>query len=168
MRCYECGADNRETAKFCDSCGASLSAEAPSIIAKRPAPVTGERRYLTVLFCDLVNSTGIATQLDPEEWRETIAGYHRVAGEAIERFGGYVAQYQGDGVMAYFGWPEAHDNNAERAARAGLAIIDDIANMGQRPAYAKSMYPLDGSTALEYTAFHEQGQSQQSSPMRIV
>ena len=100
MRCSKCGADNREVAKFCDSCGASLSAEASVIVAKRPAPVTGERRYLTVLFCDLVNSTAIATPLDPEEWRELIAEYHRVAAEAIERFGGYVAQYQGDGVVA--------------------------------------------------------------------
>jgi class 3 adenylate cyclase/tetratricopeptide (TPR) repeat protein len=99
--------------------------------------VTGERRYLTVLFCDLVNSTAIATQLDPEEWRELIAEYHRVAAEAIERFGGYVAQYQGDGVLAYFGWPQAHDNNAERAARAGLSIIGEIAKLSQIPASAK-------------------------------
>jgi class 3 adenylate cyclase len=63
MRCSRCGADNRDVAKFCDSCGASLSVESPAIVAKRPAAVTGERRYLTVLFCDLVNSTAIATQL---------------------------------------------------------------------------------------------------------
>src|SRR5437763_13519104 len=128
MRCSQCGADNRETAKFCDSCGASLVAQPPEIVTKsaRPVSVTGERRHLTVLFCDLVNSTSIAAQLDPEEWREVIADYHRSATEAIERFSGYIAQYLGDGVMAYFGWPEAHENDAERAARAGLAILESI------------------------------------------
>ena len=80
------------------------------------------RRHLTVLFCDLVGSTAIATQLDPEEWREIVASYHRAATEATTQFGGHVAQYLGDGVMAYFGWPEAHDNDAERAA----AILESI------------------------------------------
>jgi len=92
--------------------------------------VAGERRHLTVLFCDLVGSTAIAAQLDPEEWRETVSEYHRTAAEAITRFGGHVVKYLGDGVMALFGWPEAHDNDAERAARAGLAIIDAIAKLG--------------------------------------
>jgi class 3 adenylate cyclase len=71
-----------------------------------------------VFFCDLVGSTEVASHLDPEEWREVVAGYHRVAAQAIERFGGHVAQYLGDGVMAFFGYPEAHDNDGERAARA--------------------------------------------------
>jgi class 3 adenylate cyclase/predicted ATPase len=79
-----------------------------------------------VLFCDLVGSTEIAARLDPEEWREVVTGYHRAATEAITRFGGYVAQYLRDGVMAYFGWPEAHDNDGERAARAGLAILEGV------------------------------------------
>src|SRR5689334_5080012 len=82
----------------------------------RPRTLSGERRHLTVLFCDLVNSTRITTQLDPEEWREVIANYHRAASHAIERFGGHVAQYLGDGVIAYFGWPNAHENDAERLA----------------------------------------------------
>jgi class 3 adenylate cyclase len=93
----------------------------------------GERRHLTVLFCDLVGSTEIASHLDPEDWREIVAGYHRAAAEAIERFGGSVAQYLGDGVMAYFGYPEAHDNDAERATRAGLAILDAISEFNERP-----------------------------------
>ena len=86
----------------------------------------GERRHLTVLFCDLVGSTSIAAQLDPEEWREMVSAYHRAAAEAITRYGGHVAKYLGDGVMAYFGWPEAHENDAERAARAGLAILEEM------------------------------------------
>jgi len=99
--------------------------------------VLGERRHLTVLFCDLVGSTAIAARLDPEQWRETVAGYHRVAAEAITRFDGHVAKYLGDGVMAYFGWPAAHDYDAERAARAGLAILDGIAQLNQQPGHAK-------------------------------
>jgi hypothetical protein len=80
---------------------------------------SGELRHLTVMFCDLVGSTEIASRLDPEEWREILASYHSAVTEPISRFGGH-AQYLSAGVMTYFGWPEAHDNNAERAARAGF------------------------------------------------
>ncbi|MGA8569485.1 MAG: AAA family ATPase, partial [Candidatus Binataceae bacterium] len=100
-------------------------------------PLTGERRHLTVLFCDLVNSTGLAAQLDPEEWREIVGEYHRAAAQAIERFGGHVAQYLGDGVMAFFGYPEAHDNDGERAARAGLAILYAISKLKEHPTHPK-------------------------------
>jgi len=133
-RCPQCGAENAPAAKFCGDCGAALSAQVQPPVAET-APVqpqdTGERRHLTVLFCDLVGSTGIAAQLDPEEWRETVAGYQRAVAEAITRFGGHVAKYLGDGVMAFFGYPEAHDNDAERAARAGLAMIDAIVKLNQ-------------------------------------
>ena len=99
--------------------------------------MAGERRHLTVLFCDLVGSTAIAAQLDPEEWRETVAGYHRIATEAITRFDGHVAKYLGDGVMAYFGYPQAHDNDAERAARSGLVSLGAIAKLDEGPAQPK-------------------------------
>jgi len=92
----------------------------------------GERRYLTVLFCDLVGSTEIAARLDPEEWRETVAAYHSAAAEAVTRYGGHVAKYLGDGVMAFFGYPEAHDNDAERAARAGLEMLDAISKLNEQ------------------------------------
>jgi class 3 adenylate cyclase len=159
VRCSKCGSDNREGRKFCTNCGASLVpccpkcgaaiqtgekfcgecgtalGDAPAPKAENTIPVavsaTGERRHLTVLFCDLVGSTEIAAQLDPEEWRELVAGYHRAAAEAITRFGGHVARYLGDGVMAYFGWPEAHDNDGERAARAGLAILESVSKLNQ-------------------------------------
>jgi len=75
----------------------------------------------------------IAAQLDPEEWRETVSSYHRAAAEAITRFGGHVAKHLGDGVMAYFGYPEAQ-NDAERAASAGLAIVDVISKLNQHSA----------------------------------
>src|SRR5580692_6095582 len=144
-RCFECGFDNPPRAKFCGRCGASLTESASRLAATSAhtdaasgvsAP-TGERRHLTVLFCDLVGSTAISAQLDPEEWRETLAGFHRVAAAAITRFNGHVAKYLGDGVMAYFGWPAAHDNDAERAGRAGLAILDAIANLNEQPGPVK-------------------------------
>jgi class 3 adenylate cyclase len=111
---------------------AALKAETES----RDRGLAGERRHLSVLFCDLVGSTEIAARLDPEEWRETVAGYQRAASGAITRYGGHVAKYLGDGVMAFFGYPEAHDNDAERAARAGLAILDAISRL-DRPEHAK-------------------------------
>src|SRR6266851_2395946 len=133
-RCSQCANENAPESKFCSQCGTQLDATAPTRDEAQPRNVglTGERRHLTVLFCDLVGSTEIAARLDPEEWRETVAAYHRAAADAITRFGGYVAQYLGDGVMAYFGWPEAHDNDAERAARAGLAILDAIAKLNEQ------------------------------------
>jgi class 3 adenylate cyclase len=90
-----------------------------------------------VLFCDLVGSTEIASHLDSEQWREIVGEYHRAAAQAIERFGGYVAQYLGDGVMACFGYPEAHDNDGERTARAGLAILDAISKLNEQAARPK-------------------------------
>jgi class 3 adenylate cyclase len=137
-RCQKCGFENPSEARFCAQCAAPLDAAAPIRPVTEPHhPLTGERRHLTVLFCDLVNSTTIAAQLDPEEWREIVAGYHHAAAQAIERFGGHVAQYLGDGVMAFFGYPEAHDNDAERAARAGLAMLDAISRLNEHPTHPK-------------------------------
>ena len=133
-RCQRCGFENPSEARFCAQCAAHLGAVGLSAEAGPRHSLTGERRHLTVLFCDLVGSTEIASHLDPEEWREIVAGYHHAAAQAIERLGGCVAQYLGDGVMAYFGWPEAHDNDAERAARAGLAILEAITRLNEHPA----------------------------------
>ena len=127
MRCLNCGSENPAGKRFCGDCAAPLNNGPPTQRAG-----VGERRYLTVLFCDLVGSTSLASRLDPEEWREIVADYHRAAADAIERFGGHVAQYLGDGVMAYFGWPKAYDNNAERAVRAGLGILDAISKLNEQ------------------------------------
>jgi class 3 adenylate cyclase len=79
-----------------------------------------------VLFCDLVGSTELSAQLDPEDLREVVRAYQGAAAGAVERFSGHVAQYLGDGILAYFGYPQAHDDDAERALRAGLAAIDGV------------------------------------------
>ncbi|MBL8692149.1 MAG: AAA family ATPase [Rhodospirillaceae bacterium] len=91
-----------------------------------PAPVGGERRQVTLMFCDLVGSTSLSTRLDPEDLREIIGTYHRTCARLVESHGGYVAKYMGDGVLAYFGYPHAHENDAERAVQAGLAIAADV------------------------------------------
>jgi class 3 adenylate cyclase/predicted ATPase len=102
-----------------------------SRVQKGPAPPpsaaaphdTAERRQVTVLFSDLVGSTALSARMDPEDLRELISAYHKCVTEAVRRFGGFVAQYLGDGVLVYFGYPEAHEDDAERAVRAGLELI---------------------------------------------
>src|SRR5207253_5780962 len=85
-----------------------------------------EHRQLTVMFCDLVGSTALSARLDPEDLREVIGAYHAAVAEVIDRFDGFVAKYMGDGVLAYFGYPRAHEDDAERAVRAGLAAVEAV------------------------------------------
>jgi class 3 adenylate cyclase/ribosomal protein L40E len=130
-RCTKCNAENSPTARFCGECGTPLgAATTPSTPKVRPPEIleaaAGERRHLTVRFCDLVNSTEIAAHLDPEEWHKIAAQYQREAAEAVTRLGGHVAKYLGDGLVVYFGYPQAHEDDAERAVRGGLAIVDAI------------------------------------------
>ncbi|HEY2486368.1 MAG TPA: zinc ribbon domain-containing protein, partial [Candidatus Binataceae bacterium] len=148
-RCPRCGADNPAGKRFCGDCGAALVAaggsapppspsrpaseiRAPTVRGGAAASDDGERRHLTVLFSDLVGSTEIAAQLDAEDWREIAAHYQRTAAAAVTRLGGHVAKYLGDGLMVYFGWPQAHEDDAERAVRAGLAVVDEVAALNGR------------------------------------
>jgi class 3 adenylate cyclase/tetratricopeptide (TPR) repeat protein len=134
LACASCGHSNAAGSRFCAQCGAKLgepaSAAAPP--PPKPAPVArraaagAERRQLTVMFCDLVGSTALSTKLDPEDLREVIAAYHKCAAEMAARFSGFVAKYMGDGVLIYFGYPEAHEADAENAIRAALAIIEKV------------------------------------------
>ena len=101
----------------------AVAAAAPA--APRPLD-TAERRQLTVMFCDLVGSTALSARLDPEDLREIIGAYQRCCAELITRAGGFVAKYMGDGVLAYFGYPQAHEDDAERAVRAGLALVEAV------------------------------------------
>jgi class 3 adenylate cyclase len=92
-------------------------------------PSTAERRQLTVLFADLVGSTELAARLDPEDLHEVIGAYHRAVAEIVAGFDGFVAKYMGDGILVYFGYPQAHEDDAERAIRAGLGLIDAVGRL---------------------------------------
>jgi class 3 adenylate cyclase/tetratricopeptide (TPR) repeat protein len=91
-----------------------------------PLTEEAERRQLTVMFCDLVDSTGLAAERDPEDLREVIQAYQQTCAEVIQQFDGHIAQYLGDGLLVYFGYPQAHEDDAQRAVRAGLGIVDAL------------------------------------------
>jgi class 3 adenylate cyclase/predicted ATPase len=99
--------------------------------AKTHAP-DAERRQLTVLFCDLVDSTVLASQLDPEDWRAVVRAYQNTCAKVIQRFDGHIAQYLGDGLLVYFGYPQAHEDDAQRAVRAGLGMVEAMAQLNAR------------------------------------
>jgi class 3 adenylate cyclase len=115
---------------------AALGAAVPAAAAMAAAPdalarAEAERRQLTVMFCDLVGSTPLSARLDPEDLRGIIGTYHRCVAETVEGFGGFVARHMGDGVLIYFGYPQAHENDAERATRCGLALVDRVPQLNQ-------------------------------------
>jgi len=97
-----------------------------------PSTPEAERRQLTVLFCDLVDSTVLASQLDPEELREVVRAYQDTCAKVIARFDGHIAQYLGDGLLVYFGYPMAHEDDAQRAVRAGLGMIEALGQLTTR------------------------------------
>jgi class 3 adenylate cyclase/predicted ATPase len=112
---------------------AALRSNAPPVAAwVAPAGAVSadaERRQLTVMFCDLVDSTALSARLDPEDLREVIAAYHRAVADVVAGFDGFVSRYMGDGVLVYFGYPQAHEDDAERAVRAGLGAIDAVGRL---------------------------------------
>src|SRR5213596_248526 len=96
-----------------------------------PSP-DAERRQLTVMFCDLVDSTPLASQLDPEDWREVVRAYQETATAVIQRFDGHIAQYLGDGLLVYFGYPHAHEDEAQRAVQASLELVEAMEPLNTR------------------------------------
>jgi class 3 adenylate cyclase/tetratricopeptide (TPR) repeat protein/ABC-type thiamine transport system ATPase subunit len=146
VSCAACGASNAPRNRFCGDCGAALAAApmpgptATSAIAQ-PAPASeaagstakasltpdAERRQLTVMFCDLVDSSALANRLDPEDLQRLIRIYHAAVAAAVAPFEGHVAQLLGDGVLVYFGYPRAHEDDASRAVRAALAVLPAVA-----------------------------------------
>jgi class 3 adenylate cyclase len=111
----------------------ALAAQTP-VLDGTPANAS-ERRQLTVMFCDLVGSTALSARLDPEDLREIIGVYHRCCANLVARNGGFVAKYMGDGLLAYFGYPQAHEHDAERAVRAGLALVEHFRSSRQPPGF---------------------------------
>ncbi|MBI3245444.1 MAG: AAA family ATPase [Deltaproteobacteria bacterium] len=127
-RCPNCGFENPPGFKFCGECGTVLTGKAkdagPQTDRQRDTrPDAAERRQLTVMFCDLVGSTALSAQLDPEELREVIGVYQQTCAAVIQQYDGHIAQYLGDGLLVYFGYPTAHEDDAQRAVRAGLEIV---------------------------------------------
>ncbi|MBV8522772.1 MAG: zinc ribbon domain-containing protein, partial [Acetobacteraceae bacterium] len=118
--CSRCGAVAAPGAQFCAQCGSFLEG------ASVPPPSSAERRQITVMFCDLAGSTALAARLDPEDMRDILAGYRRCVAEAVAHYHGFVAKYMGDGVLAYFGYPQGHEDDAERAVRASIATVGAI------------------------------------------
>ena len=113
---------------------ASRDKEAPKLAVVTAASAalqdTAERRQVTVMFSDLVGSTALSARMDPEDLREVISAYQKCVAETVQRFGGFVAKYMGDGVLVYFGYPQAHEDDAERAVRSGLALIEAVGKLG--------------------------------------
>ncbi|MEJ2184629.1 MAG: adenylate/guanylate cyclase domain-containing protein [Gemmatimonadota bacterium] len=113
--CPTCSSENPDGSRFCNSCGAALES---------PRPVEGERKFATVLFADVVHSTAMAEELGPEDWAAVMNGAFTFMNGAVDRFGGTVARLMGDAVLAFFGAPVAHEDDPERAVRAGLAMVE--------------------------------------------
>jgi class 3 adenylate cyclase/predicted ATPase len=153
--CPNCGSKLPAGFKFCNKCGHNLS-ELPKAPPKddsappgamptsatsdiqeaAPASETrapeAQRRQLTVMFCDLVGSTELSAQLDPEDLREVVRSYQKTAADVIQNFDGYIAQYLGDGLLVYFGYPQAHEDDAHRAVRAALGIVEAMGTLNTR------------------------------------
>ena len=111
--------------------GKTLSVDAATTSSAPSAPPEdrAERRQVTVMFSDLVGSTALSARMDPEDLREVISGYQKCVADTVQRFGGFVAKYMGDGVLIYFGYPQAHEDDAERAVRAGLELVAAVSDL---------------------------------------
>jgi class 3 adenylate cyclase/predicted ATPase len=127
-RCASCGSVVPSDARFCPDCGTPVTASMP--VPARPAATdehgpepSVERRHITFMFCDIVGSTGLAHGLDPEDLRDVLAEYHAICSQVVARYEGTIAQYHGDGVLVYFGYPMAHEDDARRGVQAGLEIL---------------------------------------------
>src|SRR5215510_2446787 len=147
--CSQCGFENPPRFKFCGTCGTSLTGQTrtPSppqgqptpqaaISAPEPRSPDAERRQLTVMFIDIVNSTTLSSQLDPEDYRDMVRAYQQVCTDIIQRYEGHTAQLLGDGLLVYFGYPQAHEDDAQRAVRTGLGILAAMDDLHMRLPHA--------------------------------
>ena len=155
ITCPKCGSTHPPDSNFCNKCGHDLSKpkEAPPIddselphaiptaatrdiqetaLAVEARAPDAERRQLTVMFCDLVGSTNLSTRLDPEDLREVVHAYQETAADVIRGFEGHIAQYLGDGLLVYFGYPQAHEDDAHRAVRSALGIVEAMGTLNSR------------------------------------
>src|SRR5262245_13832943 len=188
-RCPGCGTENPPQAKFCAECATPLTVEVPTPKAQLPRLEESgvqkglesrsrglesrqdgaERRQLTVMFCDLVGSTALSTQLDPEELREVVRAYQGLCATMISRFEGHLAKYIGDGLLVYFGYPAAHEDDAQRAVRAGLGIAGAIPDL-PLPPNVRLRQPLQVRIGIHtgLVVAGEMGTVEQPEPLAIV
>jgi TOMM system kinase/cyclase fusion protein len=178
MRCISCGFDNPDGMNFCGKCATSLGPGCPNCGFRNPAgfdycgkcaaPISqskeaqlptketptpdAERRQITVMFCDVVGSTALSEKLDPEDMQQLMQEYQEACAKVIKRFEGYIAKYLGDGILVYFGYPKAHEDDAQRAVRAGLEIVRDVEAMS----YASSAQHSTHTTHESPVRFHLQ------------
>src|SRR5947207_12825240 len=151
--CPTCGQDNPERARFCWSCGAAI-AEAPRSAAE-------ERKVVSVLFCDLVGFTAASERADPEDVRARLRPYHARVRSEIERYGGTVEKFVGDAVMAVFGAPVAHEDDAERAVHAGLRLLEAIEDLNSSQPILELRVRIGintGETVVDRSARPERGE----------
>ena len=154
--CPNCGAQNPAEAKFCGECGTTLTTSeaasgSPAAVAANQAnaaPPTAERRLVTVLFADLVGSTTLAENEDPEDTREFLTTYFDLARTIVERYGGTIEKFIGDAVMAVWGTPTTHEDDAERAVRAALEIVDGVPGLGDGRGVQARAGVLTGQAAV--------------------
>ncbi len=146
--CSRCANPNPPAYRFCSECGFALTppnrdvGATPEVKAPSPAEAVArpgssptpeaERRQLTVMFCDLVGSTPLAERFDPEDLRDVIRAYQKVCADVVQKYGGYIAKYIGDGILIYFGFPEAHEDDAQRAVHTGLDIVAGMSVLNAR------------------------------------
>lgn len=148
IACSECGASNNSNNNYCDNCGQPLpivcsacdfknTADAKfcgacgCALGKNNTDSSGERRQLTVMFCDLVGSSELAEEFDPEEMRDLLRAYQKCVSDVAQQFGGHIAKYIGDGVLIYFGHPNAHEDDAQRSVLTGLGILDGMTSLNK-------------------------------------
>jgi class 3 adenylate cyclase/predicted ATPase len=148
LRCGGCGAENAPTSIFCGDCGATLSRPERSAAGDQASGLGAERRQLTLMFCDIVGSTALSVTLDPEDLRDIIAAYHRCCADIVGRYRGMIARFMGDGALAYFGYPQAHEDDAECAVRAGLALIEAMSRLETGRGAARLQVRIGVATGL--------------------
>lgn len=133
--CGACGHANAAGSRFCASCGVFLAGSTPASLERAPRSAgLAERRHMTVMFADLVGSVTLPAKLDEEDLLRLMAAYYDLVHDAVSPLGGFIAKHMGDGVLVYFGYPSAHEDDAERAVRAGLAIAANVGRLGPRAA----------------------------------
>ncbi|KRT65572.1 MAG: hypothetical protein XU11_C0024G0035, partial [Candidatus Dadabacteria bacterium CSP1-2] len=177
LRCSHCGFENPPGFAFCGKCATPLTGQTPTPKTSQTdkqldkqedkAATEAERRQLTVMFCDLVGSTALSERLDPEELRDVVRSYQEACAEVIDGNDGYIAQYLGDGLLVYFGYPLAHEDDVQRAVKAGLEIVVAISELPLKTQLQQTLQVRVGIHS-GLVVVGEMGGGKKREPMAIV